>query len=85
MLAFFKLDRLPTPEEIQFYLELELLKDITITDLRSVGSSHLKWGICATGYSSKHLYKVAKSLETSLRMLNVINLVNYNNFNMLQG
>ena len=68
---FFEFDRIPTPEEIQFYLELELMKDITITNLKELGKTDVKWGVCATGYSSSHIYRTAKNLVTSLNLLRV--------------
>ena len=68
---FFQLERIPTPEEVQFYLELELMKDITITNLKELGKTDSDWGICATGYSTSHIYKTAKNLVNSLKMLNV--------------
>lgn len=70
-LDFFKLDRIPTPEEIQFYLELELMKDITITNLKALGKTDCAWAVCATGYSTSHIHKTAKNLLQSLSLINV--------------
>ena len=71
-LAFFQMDRLPDPEELKFYLELEMIKDIHITNLEELGATEYKWAITGTGYSTKHIFKVIKSLEASLRQLDVI-------------
>ena len=57
--------------ELQFYLELEMIKDIHITNLEELGSSDYKWAITGTGFSTKHIYKVAKTLTKSLQELDV--------------
>lgn len=47
------------------------MRDITITNLRDLGKTDCVWGICATGYSTSHIYKSAKNLVMSLNMLKV--------------
>jgi len=77
----FHSDKIPTPEEIAFFLELELMKDIKIIDKKKLGATDVKHAIIATGYSSRHIYRVAKTLVKTLRQLDV----EYNNLPQLFG
>lgn len=73
LLEFFRVDKLPTPEEIAFFLELEMMKDIKIVNKAELGCKEVKWAIFGTGYSSRHIYKVGKTLVKTLKGLNVLN------------
>ena len=54
------------------------MKDITVTDLREGVSSGVvsNFAICCSGYSSRHIYKVARSLAKEVKELNCQEIIN---------
>jgi hypothetical protein len=59
----FRADELPDQEELMFFLEMELIKDLVIVDMEGRGRSHLpRWVILGTGFSSRHIYRTGKTL-----------------------
>ena len=47
------------------------MKNIKIVNKQDYGATDIKYAIFATGYSSRHVYKVAKGLLKVLRDLDV--------------
>ena len=66
----FATDRLPTVDECIEFFTKELLKDIEVFDLKELGKDQMaEWGILATGFSNRHLYKAAKSFVREMEKL----------------
>ena len=66
---FFDRDRMPEVDEVMYYLEMELIKDILKFDMREgarAKKTHFpKWVILGTALSTKHVYKSTKSMWKS--------------------
>lgn len=61
---------MPTLDELKSFLDKELLKDITVIDMASCDRLDLgDFAIIATGYSNRHIYKVAKTLVKEMDKL----------------
>ena len=76
--SFFRDGKLPTIKEVIHFLEVFHMKDITVTDLREGVSSGVvsNFAICCSGYSSRHIYKVARSLAKEVKELNCQEIIN---------
>lgn len=62
--------KMPTLDELKSFLDKELLKDITLVDMASCDRLDLgDHSIIATGYSNRHIYKVAKTLVKEMAKL----------------
>jgi ribosomal silencing factor RsfS len=62
----------PSVDELKSFLDKELLKDITIIDMATCDRLDLgDYGIIATGYSNRHIYKVAKTLVKEMDKLDL--------------
>lgn len=69
---FFKKDRMPDVDEIMYYLEMELMKDILKFDMSDSGRTHVpKWVILGTGLSSRHIFRCGKNIKTSLEDIDI--------------
>jgi len=74
---FFQLGRMPDPEEVIAFLEMEHGKDVSLVDLLEYNRIDLpRWGIVVTGYSSRHLHRMATSLAKSIKDLQIPGLIN---------
>lgn len=82
---FFAGDRMPDVDEVMYYLEMELVKDILKFDMKEgarAKKTHMaKWVIIGTALSSRHVYKVTKSLWKSFCDIDY----NYNNQPTVHG
>ena len=68
----FKKYQWPTVEELIYFLELEMGKDIVVIDLESLGRTDIpKYGIILSAYSTKHCYRIAKNLVKALEKLEI--------------
>ncbi len=51
---------------------MEQGKDITLVDLEELGRGDLaKWGIIMTGFSSRHLYRVAQNFTKAIKEIDI--------------
>jgi len=56
---------------------MEQAKDVVLIDLHEHNRTDLpRWGIILTGYSSRHLYRMARALWKSIKEVNIPGLVN---------
>lgn len=66
----FPTDRLPNKSELKTFLNQELLKDILYIDMTKTNRKNIKHSFIASGYSNRHIYKVAKNLVKLLKDIN---------------
>lgn len=68
----FKAGEYPTVEALVDFLEMNTLHDIVVVPTQELGLKHLKkHSIVCSGYTSKHIYKVAKDLVVELKKLKI--------------
>jgi ribosomal silencing factor RsfS len=68
----FKKGEVPLPEEIEKFLKRELIKDVVVVDLHAKNiNDRGKWGMIGTGFSNRHIFKVAQNLVGELKSLGV--------------
>ena len=69
---YFNQNKVPTTHEVEIFLKRELIKDVLIVDFYE---KHIKdkgnWGMLGTGFSNRHIYKVAQNLVNMLKALKV--------------
>jgi len=56
---------------------MEQAKDVVLFDLHEYNRTDLpRWGVILTGYSSRHLYRMAQALYKSIKEVNIPGLIN---------
>jgi len=72
---FFEKGKMPSVDEIILYLEAQQIKDVDMFDFEELGRFDLpKYAIIGSGYSSRHIYKVANNLLKAVRDLQIPNV-----------